>query len=155
MVTLHVFTTLLAGCLLVAALADACISDLRALRIADRDSMAVAAAFVLCGLDGWPVQQLAWHVAAAAAVFAAGAALFALGVWGGGDVKLCAALALLTGFVGLPRFLFVMATVGGIVALAVLALRGRAAGGQVPYGLAIAAAGMDWLWRTLPVQLDL
>lgn len=155
MATLHAFTTLLAGCLLVAALADACISDVRALRIADRDSVAVVVAFVLCGLDGWPVQQLAWHVAAAVAVFAAGAALFALGVWGGGDVKLCAALALLTGFVGLPRFLFVMATVGGIVALAVLALRGRAAGGQVPYGLAIAAAGMDWLWRTLPVQLDL
>jgi len=114
----------------------------------------VVLAFLLLGANGLPVQDLAWHAAAAVAVFAVGAALFALGVWGGGDVKLCAALALLTGFSDLPRFLFVMAVAGGVVALAVLALRGRAAGGQVPYGLAIAAAGIDWAITNLPPHLE-
>lgn len=150
MLSVQTLPTILAGCLLVAALADACVSDLREFRINDRDSVAVVLVFAVLGMNGLAVQDVAWHMAAAVAVFAVGATLFALGVWGGGDVKLCAALALLTGFSGLPRFLLVMAVAGGVVALAVLALRGRSAGGQVPYGLAIAAAGIDWAVTNLP-----
>jgi len=154
MLSLQTFPILLAGGLLAAALVDACVSDLREFRIRDRDTVAVVVAFGLLAANGLPVQDLAWHVAAGVAVFAAGATLFALGVWGGGDVKLCAALALLTGFSALPRFLFVMAVAGGVVALAVLALRGRSAGGQVPYGLAIAAAGADWMLTNLPLHFE-
>ena len=137
----------------VAALIDACVSDLRSFRIGDRDWMLVCLAFLLLLPGFGSASWLAWHVGAALVVFAAGAALFALGAWGGGDVKLCAALALLTGFAGLPRFLFVMALAGGVIALAVLVLKGRKGDRRVPYGLAIATAGLDWAWFNLVPHL--
>lgn len=144
-----------------AALLDACRSDLREFRIANRDTLAIVAAFaVAVPAAGMDVTGVLVHAGAGAAVFAAGVALYALGVWGGGDVKLTAAVALMTGFAGMPRFLVVMTLAGGL--LAVLALVARrlplAAGnslkgwgerlvsnGHVPYGVAIAAGGFDWL----------
>lgn len=151
-----ILAALSAGLLLV-ALADASLSDVRAFRIPNRDSLIIVIAFLalapLLGLNG-----AAMHVAAGAAVFAGGAALFALNVWGGGDVKLCGAVALMTGFAGLPRFLLVMALVGGVVALVVLIATHRArrdgnASGHVPYGLAIAAGGIDWAVTVLAPRL--
>ncbi len=149
-----------AGVVFLAGLADAAWSDLCALRIANRDPVLLVLAFLAAavaqGFGGW---DLASHCAAALVVFAGGAGLFALGIWGGGDAKLLAAAALWTGFAGLPRLLGVMAVAGGGIALIVLAL-GRLGGGKagtrmmwlgglmggkhVPYGIAIAAAGLDW-----------
>lgn len=144
-----------AGAVLVLALLDACRSDLAAFRIPNRCSLMIACAFLVAALaGGMPLEGVALALAAGAAVFAGGAALFALKVWGGGDVKLAAAVALWTGFGGLPRFLLVMALAGGVLAVAVLALRRLrpearlASAGHLPYGLAIAAGGIDfWLGR--------
>lgn len=151
----------LAGLVFAAALLDAALSDLRDFRIANRDAMAIATAFVLAvpaadlGLAG----GLA-HLGAGMAVFVAGFALYLLRAWGGGDVKLSAAVALMVGFSGLPRFLVVMTLVGGLLAtVAVVARRLPLAKdgpvklwgerlvstGHVPYGVAIAAGGLDWL----------
>lgn len=141
-----------AGFLLIGALLDAGISDLRAYRIADRDWMVVVLAFIVLAAPAWPLPVIAWHVGAALTVFAVGAVLFALGVWGGGDVKLCAALALMTGFSDLSRFVLVMAIVGGVIAAAILLTRGRDGDRRVPYGLAIAAGGLDWIWTSLLPQ---
>jgi prepilin peptidase CpaA len=102
-----------------------------------------------------------WAVAAAGIVLAVGLGLFALGLMGGGDVKLLAVLTLWTGW-GMPavQFMFLTAVAGGVLVVIVLLLRVIAAQGfrnnptrvmprlltpkqPVPYGLAIAAA---FLW---------
>lgn len=137
------------------ALLDAAISDLKGFRIPNRDSVLIAAAFAVAAPAlGLGLEAAAWHVAAAIAAFVVGAILFALKLWGGGDVKLVAAVTLMAGFAGLPRFLLVMALTGGMLSLVLLLLRRLpangswgarvAASGHVPYGVAIAAGGLDW-----------
>lgn len=154
----------LAGVVFTAALLDAAISDLKGFRIPNRDSVLIAAAFVVAvPALGFGVQAVAWHMAAAMAAFVLGAALFALKVWGGGDAKLVSAVTLMAGFAGLPRFLLVMALAGGMLSLVLLVLRrlpvknpwaGRVvASGHVPYGVAIAAGGLDWAVLSLLPRL--
>ncbi|MBC7908514.1 MAG: prepilin peptidase [Rhodospirillaceae bacterium] len=154
----------LAGTVFSAALVDAAISDLKAFRIPNRDSLLIAAAFVVAvPALGLGAEAAAWHVAAGVAAFVLGAVLFAFKVWGGGDVKLVAAVTLMMGFAGLPRFLLVMALAGGMLSLVMLLLRisaakgswgGRAAAsGHVPYGVAIAAGGLDWAVLSLLPRL--
>lgn len=104
---------------------------------------------------------------ASAAVFAVGFLLFSIGMLGGGDAKLVAAMALLIGSEDLLEFLFIMSMCGGVLAVAILSrdqyrhrhcqlLCGAKTpsvvrnGGcvmepvrsTVPYGVAIAAAGV-------------
>jgi len=108
-----------------------------------------------------------YTLAASTAVIAAAFLLFWRGIIGGGDAKLVAAMALLIGYHDLFSFLFLMSLCGGALALAILArdkLRPRfwclsrpsrmqyatqaagcvaaAAPSTVPYGVAIAAAGV-------------
>jgi prepilin peptidase CpaA len=109
-------------------------------------------------------------LAAAAAVFAIVFLLFSRGIVGGGDAKLLAAMALLIGYQDLFGFLFLMSICGGALALAILArdkfrsrfwilsrpVRGPSATqavgciaaparSTVPYGVAIAVAGVIML----------
>lgn len=134
-------SALLALLLLVAA-----VSDLRSRIIPNRLNLAIALTAPLAWMSGglalWP--DIAWQIGAAAAVFAVFAALFFVGGIGGGDVKLIAALALWIDVRLLLSLLFVMALVGGGIA-AVMLLRHRlsrsTATPEVPYGVAIAAAG--------------
>ncbi len=155
-----------AGLVFIAGLADAAISDLRAFRIANRTPLLLLAAFVPAGLAGglsWP----AWlgHAGAGLVLFVLGAFLFARGVWGGGDAKLLPAVGVWVGVLGMPRFLLVMALAGGVLAvLALVAQRVKlapggpvrawgerlAAAGHVPYGVAIAAGGIDWWMAAMP-----
>lgn len=145
----------------VAALLDAAWGDLRSLRIPNRVPLTILAAFVPAALamglggEGWLV-----HLGTGVLCFAAAVLLFSLGVWGGGDAKLVPAVVLWVGPAELPRFLLVMALVGGLVALAALLARraeagglGRAMGGHVPYGIAIAAGGLDWAAMSLLPRL--
>jgi prepilin peptidase CpaA len=168
MMTDLVFTA--AGLAFAVALLDAALSDLRCFRISNRAPLLLVAAFVPAVLAaGLPPDALLWRLAAAAAAFAVCAALFVLKVWGGGDAKLVPAVVLWTGFGGLARFLLIMALVGGGLAVVAL-LSGRlkqpgAAGrlrrwgvrlaesGHVPYGVAIAAGGLDWWAATIMPRL--
>ena len=119
----------------------------------------------------------AGHIlAASAAVFAAAFLLFWRGTIGGGDAKLVAAMALLIGYQDLFSFLFFMSLCGGALALVILArdkLRPRfwrlsrpstmqyateavgyiaaAPRSTVPYGVAIAAAGVITLILKSPL----
>ncbi len=99
---------------------------------------------------------------AAAIFFVIGLGLFALGLMGGGDVKLLTVLTLWTGWhVATLNFFFLTALFGGVLVLVVLLLRFfvprlRKTGKPlsrlltrkepVPYGIAIAMAFLWLLW---------
>jgi prepilin peptidase CpaA len=112
-------------------------------------------------------------LAAAAAIFAASFLLFCRGVFGGGDAKLVAAMVLLIGSNNVFGFLFLMSLCGGALAVAALLFdhidlqcsrRSRLARVPssdlvsepatavprltVPYGVAIAAAGVILILKT-------
>lgn len=125
----------------------------------------LVAAWVLPGTVGWSS-----HLGAAALVLAVGFALFAWGRFGGGDVKLIAALSLWTGFDHLLDLLIAISIAGGALALALVLTRRLVAalrtgesgpphrplprlwvvGESVPYAVAI-AAGATFVGRYLPV----
>ncbi|HNB26055.1 MAG TPA: prepilin peptidase [Alphaproteobacteria bacterium] len=73
---------------------------------------------------------LGWSLAAGVGVLLVAMLPFALGIFGGGDTKLIAAMALWTQFAGLPRFLLVMSACGGILGVVWL-IRRRLAGPKV------------------------
>lgn len=143
-----------------ALLVAAAVSDLLTMTIPNRLSLALAAAFPLAAvLAGLEPAAMGWHLAAGAGVLAFCFTLFALNWIGGGDAKLAAAIAL---WVGPSMLLFewalLAAVAGGVLTLAILAARriplpvmlagqgwivrlhDRRTG--IPYGIALAAAGL-------------
>ena len=111
---------------------------------------AVVTAFVL-GLEPRMWQNLALLIAA----LAIGTPLFGRGILGGGDVKLLAATFAWFNLSAAPHLLLAVALSGGVLALAIIALRSlkwpdgvrqrtillqRRAG--IPYGIAIAAGAI-------------
>lgn len=123
------------------------IEDARTREIANWKNAAIALLAPLwwaaIGLDPWPT--MAVQVGAAAIVFALFVGAFALGQMGGGDVKLIGALALWLTPLGTVSMLIAMSLAGGVLTLIFLAeakwrRHGRAV--EVPYGVAIAAAGL-------------
>jgi prepilin peptidase CpaA len=142
----------------------AALTDLQEYRIPNTVTLAIAALFPVYALLPGAGVDVAGSLALGAAVLAGGAALFALGVFGGGDVKLVAAVSLWIGPSAFLEFLLVMALVGGAVALVqishwrlaaaqFLADRGETGfahtllGRDVPYAVAIVAA----TFITMPV----
>jgi len=78
-------------------------------------------------------------------VFTLLAGAFYIGMMGGGDVKLAAALALWFPPGGTAKFLVLMSIAGGVLTLLVLGihrLRGREGKPEIPYGVAIAFGGL-------------
>lgn len=131
------------GLLMIAA----AISDLRSRTISNELNAAMALLaipfWIASGLAAWPDVPI--QFGAAFAVFLVFAGLFAIGAMGGGDVKMIGAVML---WVPLPLFLpmlTVMAVVGGILSAAMLIhmkMRPSDKPVEVPYGVAIAVAGL-------------
>jgi prepilin peptidase CpaA len=149
-------TELLLG-LLAILLIVAAIIDVRTFTISNGLNLTVALLAPLywwsIGLPLWP--DAAIQVAVAAGVFAVLAATFYIGMMGGGDVKLAAALALWFRPFTTLKILVIMSLAGGLLTLIVLALhRNRAKAPisgdspaikpEVPYGVAIAIGGL-WI----------
>ena len=107
--------------LLIAAAA----SDITRYRIPNIIVYAIVAAFAAGAIFNFAWPAIVWPVLAGVAMFLLGAGLFALGLFGGGDVKLIAAMALWTGFADLPRFLLIMGAAGGLLGLVLLLKRRR------------------------------
>ena len=125
----------------------AAISDLRSRTISNELNAAMALLaipfWIATGLAFWP--DVLIQFGAAFAVFLVFTGLFAIGAMGGGDVKMIGAVML---WIPLPLFmpmLTIMAIGGGIlsaVMLIHLKLRPSDKAVEVPYGVAIAAAGL-------------
>lgn len=117
------------------------VTDLRTFTISNRLNLAIAVLAPLywwsVGLPLWP--GVAMQVGLALAVFALFALLFAVGMMGGGDVKLAAALALWFAPMEFLKLAVIMSLAGGVLTVIVLMRRRKTDGKrQVPYGVAIA-----------------
>ncbi len=133
--------------LLAAMLVAAAMWDLRKRIIPNRLNLAIALtapiAWIASGLDPWP--DIAIQIGLAALIFGLFVGLFMLGGIGGGDVKLIGAVALWIPADLLMPMLILMAIAGGVIALAMLLWRALSRGrtsAEVPYGVAIAFAGL-------------
>lgn len=132
--------------------------DLRHLRIPNALALAAVAVFVVASLIA-PPADLAWRLVVAASVLVLGFAAFCLRLFGGGDVKMLAALML---FIPVPTLMlfswvFSAAMLAGIALILGLRrspmLAGAARGwkglspesarlGRFPMGISIALAGL-------------
>ncbi len=123
--------------------------DVRARLIPNWLNLAIALTAIpfwwLSGYALWP--DIAIQIGLAAGTFLFFATLFRFGMMGGGDVKLLAALALWLPLASIVKLLAIMSIAGGVLALAMLVRKWRSnteEKTEVPYGVAIAFAGM-WL----------
>ncbi|WP_343228558.1 A24 family peptidase [Sphingomonas colocasiae] len=131
------------GCLLLVAV----FTDLKGRTI---EHWTVAAIALLAPFYWWTANYALWpdvaiQIGIAIGVFALFAGVYAIGMMGGGDVKLLAALALWLPIVPLFNMLFIMAIAGGVITLIALIFHKiRKLNGQieVPYGVAIAIGGL-------------
>ena len=127
----------------------AAIIDVRTFTISNRLNMAVALLAPVywwsIGLPLWP--DAAIQIGIALAVFLLLAGAFYVGMMGGGDVKLAAALALWFSPPSTLKFLVVMSIAGGALTLIVLGVhrfRKKQGRPEIPYGVAIAFGGL-WI----------
>ena len=137
----------------------AAFTDATSYTIPNRISIALALAFLPAALlVGLPLGSLALSLGVGLAALAAGIALFTFRVLGGGDAKLMAACLLWLGAAAAAPFLLWTAVAGGVLAGALLMGRRLPAavtalgprwigrllqpGGDVPYGVAIAAGAL-------------
>ena len=155
------------GTLLVLLAATAIVEDVRRLTIPNWISIALVGAFFFYAALAQNPPPLLSHMLVAVAVFALGTLFFVRGWFGGGDVKLFAAVSLWAGPAQVLPLAVVMSLVGAVLSLLIIALRAwlrkdhaRAARlpfaafaiwaekGVCPYGVAIGAATM----LTLPAR---
>jgi prepilin peptidase CpaA len=140
-------------------MAFAASSDLLTMRISNKLVLLLTAAFfVLALFTRMPLNEIGMHVACAVLVLVFAFAFFAFGWIGGGDAKLVAATTLWLGFGIMLPYLIYASLLGGALTLLLLAARRwplperlRAipwidrlhdSKTQVPYGIALAAAGI-------------
>jgi prepilin peptidase CpaA len=133
-------------CVLGVLLVTAAVTDIRARIISNRLNAAIAILAVpwwfATHLSGY---EIVFQIGLSAALLALFAICFALGMMGGGDVKLLAALGLWLPLTKLLVMLEWMALGGGVLTLGmVIAHRLRKAPGrpEIPYGVAIVGAAL-------------
>ncbi|MEP1444111.1 MAG: prepilin peptidase [Hyphomicrobiales bacterium] len=134
-------------------------SDLKAYTLPNFISLLLMAGFVIVMLVLQPpLSAIGWHIGVGAILFVIGFLMFATGLFGGGDVKVIAALGLWLGPVNVLPFLTLMAIFGGVLALTLIVfrkikipdhwLKHSAIAGLhskeegIPYGVAIALAAL-------------
>ena len=125
----------------------AAISDVRSRTISNELNGAIAVLaipyWLVSGLTFWPDMPI--QFGAALLVFLVFAGLFAIGAMGGGDVKMIGGVMLWIPLELFLPMLMVMAIGGGILSAIMLIhmkLRPSDKAVEVPYGVAIAAAGL-------------
>jgi prepilin peptidase CpaA len=151
-------------------MAFAAANDLLTMTISNRLTLGLAAAFVvLAPLAGMDIQTFAMHWAAGGIVLAIAFACFAFGWIGGGDAKFAAAATLWLGWNNALEFIVLASVFGGVLTLAILAFRRSVVPAfiirqpwvqrlhsdkaGVPYGVALAAAGLAVYPHTMWVMM--
>ncbi|MFT3733371.1 MAG: prepilin peptidase [Hyphomicrobium sp.] len=141
------------------AMAFAAANDLFTMKIPNRIPLALLAGFaVVALLSRMPLEVFGTNIAIGIAVLAVTFALFAFNLLGGGDAKLVAAGALWIGAEHIFDYLVLITIFGGLLSVAILAYRKwvpaavvatphwanrlHTEKGPIPYGIAIAAAGL-------------
>lgn len=142
-----------------ALMAYAAFSDLFTMTISNWISALLVIAFVVVAtLAGMPLSLIGLHLACGFCVLVLTFGLFCAGWIGGGDAKLAATIAVWMGFEHLAEYGMGSALIGGALTLAILQFRrwplpgwARARvwilrlhdkGNGVPYGIALASAGL-------------
>jgi len=138
----------------------AALTDATSFTIPNRISLLLLAVYLPVSLVlRRPLVEMGLDAGVGMTALVAGMAMFAAGWIGGGDAKLFAACALWLGLTGSPTFLLVTALAGGGLAVLLLNVRSPALkgyfvagpdwlsrlatpGGDVPYGVAIAAGAL-------------
>ena len=156
MTTTLTFATLL---FFPAMMAFAASSDLFTMTISNRLSIGLVAGFVaLAFAAGVEPQVIGIHLLCGFACLAFTFTLFAFGWIGGGDAKLAAATAVWLGFAHMADYGAIASILGGVLTLGIIQMRGMTMppwlahsewfarlndpGNGVPYGIALAAAGL-------------
>lgn len=156
----NIFVYGLVGALAIALLVAA-FTDIRRRQIDNWLNAAVAlgapAFWWASGLSVWP--DMVIQIALALVTFVALAGLFALKLMGGGDVKLLSALALWLAPMTFLKLLVVMSLLGGVLTILFAGWHytvTRKRDAKIPYGVAIASAGLITLapvleagWRSV------
>ena len=152
----------------VAALAAAAVSDLVSYQIPNTICLVLVAGFALAA-PALPLGAILSHLACGVALLAATAICFGFRLMGGGDAKLIAATALWLGWGHVGPFILLTAIAGGVLGLLLIIVRRfapapgdparwyaplLARGEGVPYGIAIAAAGLGLLAQVGPALLQ-
>jgi prepilin peptidase CpaA len=154
------------------AMAFAAASDLLTMTISNKLALALVAGFLaLAPIVGMDWHTFALHLAAGAVVLAVAFAFFAAGWIGGGDAKLAAAVSLWIGWGDLLEYTALAATFGGALTFIILAFRQSVLPafiirqpwvqrlheekGGVPYGVALAAAGLAMYPHTIWLRVVL
>jgi prepilin peptidase CpaA len=134
-------------------------TDMFTMTIPNRLCLAlIAAFFAAVALAGLPLEVIGWHLATAVIALGLTFLLFAAGVFGGGDAKLTAAIALWLGPSLALEFALLAALLGGILTLTLVlarsfptytasinsdwAARLLSSNVGIPYGIALSAAAM-------------
>jgi prepilin peptidase CpaA len=152
------------------ALAYAAISDLMTMTISNRVTLILMVAFVvLSPATGMDLGTFGYHWAAGGIVLAVAFTCFAFGWIGGGDAKLASVMALWLGWDSTIEFVAIASIFGGVLTLSLLSFRRSVlpafvvrqpwiqrlhdmkAG--VPYGVALAAAGLVTYPHTIWMQM--
>ena len=125
----------------------AAFTDIRSRQISNKLNIVIALGAPLfwwaSGLSFWP--EIAMQLGVALAAFAVLAGMFALGMMGGGDVKLLTALALWIEPTAFLQLIIIMALAGGVLTIVMGAwhfLRRQKDRLAIPYGVAIAFGGL-------------
>lgn len=102
----------------------AALSDIATMEIPNWVSIAAALLFPLAAwLADMSGAQIGLHLGVGVIVFLIGFGLFSIGVLGGGDVKVIAAVSVWTGLAALSSFAFAMTLAGGALALSIMVAR--------------------------------
>jgi prepilin peptidase CpaA len=152
------------------AMAYAAVSDLLTMTISNRVTLILIAVFVvLSPATGMDLRTFAFHWAAGGSVLAVAFFCFAMGWIGGGDAKLASVTALWLGWDSTVEFIAVASIFGGVLTLSLLSFRRSVLpafiirqpwiqrlhdeGAGVPYGVALAAAGLVTYPHTIWMQM--
>lgn len=137
----------------------AAVSDMLTMTISNRISIALLALYLLMAFfTGQAWVDIGYHLLCGVTVLSITFMMFAFGWIGGGDAKLAAAIAVWFGFTDIMAYAMISAVFGGVLTLALLQLRRwplpalllkqqwlvrlHSPETGVPYGMALAAAGL-------------